>query len=153
MSVSLSQKVSAEFKGIKRWILGFFMTDEIFAVASTQKKVGARLFLGLSVMPYLGWTTGTLLGSIMGNVLPESVMSALNLAIYGMFIAIIIPDAKRSLKLCAVISVSVALSLAFYYLPFLAKVSSGIAVCICAITAALAGALFFPVKEACGDDR
>lgn len=152
MSVSLSQKVSKEFSGIKRWILGFFMTDEIFAVASTQKKVGARLFLGLSVMPYLGWTTGTLLGSIMGNVLPESVMNALNLAIYGMFIAIIVPDAKRSLKLCTVILISVALSLAFYYLPFLAEVSSGIAVCVCAITAALVGALVFPVKEECDDD-
>lgn len=150
MSVSLSQKTAAEFSGIKRWLLGFFMTDEIFAVASTQKQVSSALFSGLAVMPYVGWTMGTLLGSIMGNVLPETVMSALNLAIYGMFIAIVVPDAKKSVKLLAVVALSVGLSFAFYYAPALKEVSSGIAVCICAITAALFGALVFPVKE--GDD-
>ncbi len=151
MSVSLSQKTAAEFKGVKRWLLGFFMTDEIFAVASTQKDITSRLFAGLAVMPYLGWTLGTLLGSIMGNVLPDSLMNALNIAIYGMFVAIIVPDAKKSLKLCTVLLAAVGMSLAFYYLPCLKGVSSGIAVCLCAIVSALVGALIFPVKEESSD--
>lgn len=152
MSVSLSQKASAEFTGIKRWLLGFFMTDEIFAVASTQKEVSSKLFSGLAVMPYLGWTIGTLLGSILGNVLPQIVMNALNVAIYGMFIAIVVPDAKKSIKLLTVVALSIGISFAFYYIPALKAVSSGITVCICAITAALFGALIFPIKEDNGDE-
>ncbi len=151
MSVALSQKTDKEFCGIRRWLLGFFMTDEIFAVASSQKQVSASLFAGLSVMPYLGWTMGTLLGSLMGNVLPENIMSALNVAIYGMFIAIVVPDVKKSVKLLLVVLTSIALSFAFYYVPILKEVSSGIAICICAIVAAVLGALVFPVKE--GDDN
>ena len=98
MSVSLSQMVSESFCGIKRWLLGFFMTDEIFAVASAQNSVEPRFFAGLTVAPYLGWSLGTLAGSLLGNVLPESLMNALCLAIYGMFIAIIAPVVKASLK-------------------------------------------------------
>lgn len=147
MSVSLSQKVSSEFRGIKRWLLGFFMTDEIFAVASAQNEVDTKFFAGLSVAPYFGWTLGTLAGSLLGNVLPGNVMNALCIAIYGMFIAIIAPVAKKSIKLLSVIAVAVALSCCFYYLPFLKTVSSGISVSICAVSAAVFGALLFPVKE------
>ena len=81
MSVSLSQKVSDKFNGWKRWLLGFFMTDEIFAVASAEKEVDPRFFFGLSIIPHAGWTLGTLFGALVGNVLPEMVMSALCLAI------------------------------------------------------------------------
>ncbi len=147
MSLSLSQKTEAEFKGIKRWLLGFFMTDEIFAVASTQNRVSSKFFLGLSVMPYLGWTLGTLAGSLIGNILPESLMNALCIAIYGMFIAIIAPVAKESKSLLLIVGVSVGLSCAFYYIPLLKEVSGGIAISICAIVGAIFGAIFFPVKE------
>lgn len=147
MSVSLSQKTECDFKGVKRLLLGFFMTDEIFATAAAQKEVSTRFFMGLAVLPYIGWSLGTLLGSVLGNVLPDSVMNALSLAIYGMFIAIVAPVAKRSLKVLFVVAVSVALSCAFYYAPVLKTVSSGLAVSICAVAAALLGALLFPVKE------
>ncbi len=147
MSVSLSQKVSPKFKGVWRFILGFFMTDEIFAVASSQKTVSVRFFAGLSVIPYLGWTLGTLFGAVLGNVLPESVMNALCIAIYGMFIAIIAPDARRSRPVLTVIVLSVVLSTAFYYLPVLSTVSSGVAISVTAVFAAAFSALLFPVKE------
>ncbi|MBQ7810338.1 MAG: AzlC family ABC transporter permease [Clostridia bacterium] len=147
MSVSLSQKVTPQFTGLKRWILGFFMTDEIFAVASNEKEVSVKFFSGLTVFPYIGWTLGTLLGSVLGNVLPAIIMNALCLAIYGMFVAIVAPKAKESLSLLLVAGISIALSCLFYYLPFLKGVSSGLAVCICAIVAAVVGAIFFPVKE------
>ena len=147
MSVSLSQKVTPQFCGIKRWILGFFMTDEIFAVAANEKEVSVKFFSGLTVFPYIGWTLGTLLGSILGNVLPAIIMNALCLAIYGMFVAIVAPKAKESVSLLLVVGVAIALSSMFYYLPFLSSVSSGISVCVCAIAAAVFGALVFPVKE------
>lgn len=147
MSVSLSQKVTPQFCGIKRWILGFFMTDEIFAVASNEKEVSVKFFSGLTVFPYFGWTIGTLLGSILGNILPTIIMNALCLAIYGMFVAIVAPKAKKNLSLLLVVGISIALSCGFYYLPFLSSISSGLAVCICAIIAAIIGAVFFPAKE------
>jgi predicted branched-subunit amino acid permease len=123
------------------------MTDEIFAVASAQNNVTTRFFAGLAVMPYLGWTFGTLFGSLLGNILPEMVMSALCIAIYGMFIAIVAPVAKGSKSLSAVVVLSIALSCAFYYIPLLKNISSGLAISICAVAAAVFGALVFPVKE------
>ena len=147
MSVSLSQKTSHEFRGIRRWVLGFFMTDEIFAVASNEDVVSTKFFAGLTVFPYIGWTVGTLLDAVLGNVLPQSVMSALCLAIYGMFIAIVAPKAKESLSLLLVVAVAVTLSCLFYFVPVLSDVSSGLSVSICAIVSAVFGALLFPVKE------
>jgi len=152
MSVSLAQKTTEEFSGIKRWLLGFFMTDEIFAVAVTQNEVSSKFFMGLSVMPYFGWALGTLAGSLIGNVLPENIMNALCIAIYGMFIAIIAPIAKSSKSLLLIVALAVGLSCAFYYIPMLQSVSSGISVSICAIIAAAVGAIFFPVKEEQGNE-
>lgn len=147
MSVSLSQKTSPEFRGIRRWIMGFFMTDEIFAVASNEAVVSTKFFAGLTVFPYVGWALGTLLGAVLGNILPQSIMSALCLAIYGMFIAIVAPKAKESLSLLLVVGVAVTLSCVFYYVPVINTISSGLSISICAILAAVFGALAFPVKE------
>lgn len=152
MSVSLSQKTSPEFSGIRRIIFGFFITDEIFAVASKEKEISTRFFAGLTVFPYIGWTLGTLLGSLMGNVLPSSIMNALCIAIYGMFIAIVAPDVKKSKSLLVVVLVAVALSAVFYYVPVINTLSSGLSVSICAVVAAVIGALFFPHKEVEADE-
>ncbi|MBO5270381.1 MAG: AzlC family ABC transporter permease [Clostridia bacterium] len=147
MSLSLSQKVAPSFCGIKRWLLGFFMTDEIFAVAAAEDNVNERLFLGLSVVPYFGWTLGTLFGSLIGNVLPAVVLNALCLAIYGMFLAIVAPKARTSRAVFVVVLIAALLHAAFYYLPVLSSVSSGISISISAIVAAVCGAIFFPVKN------
>ena len=147
MSVSLSQKVAASFSGMKRWLLGFFMTDEIFAVASAEKTVDAKFFFGLSVAPYFGWALGTLGGSVLGNILPEVLMNSLCLAIYGMFLAIIAPKARTSRAVFCVTVVAILLHVMFVYLPILNRVSSGIAVSVCAIVAALIGAWLFPHDE------
>lgn len=147
MSVSLSQKVSKKFVGIKRWLLGFFMTDEIFAVASSEKEVSPKFFWGLSIIPHLGWTLGTLLGSLLGNVLPQIVLSALCLAIYGMFLAIVLPPARSSGAVMTVVCISVALNCVFYYVPIIKNVPSGIAISVCAVAAAAVGAILFPVTD------
>lgn len=147
MSISLSQKTDKHFRGIFRWLLGFMMTDEIFAVASQEKEVSRSFFAGLSVLPYLGWTAGTLLGALLGNVLPHRLMSALSLAIYGMFVAIVVPELKKARSIVFVVVLALVLSCLFYYVPVLSTVSSGLSISICAILAAVAGALLFPVKE------
>ena len=147
MSISLSQKTEEKFKGIWRWLFAFMMTDEIFAVASAEKEVKRSFFAGLMTTPYIGWTTGTLIGALLGNILPQRLMSALGLAIYGMFVAIVMPGMKESRAVLVVVLLAVCLSCLFYYVPLLSAVSSGLAISICAIVAALAGAAFFPVKE------
>lgn len=147
MSISLSQKVSKSFSSVKRWLLGFFMTDEIFAVASAENEVTPSFFLGLSVVPYVGWTLGTLLGGLIGNVLPQIVMSALCLAIYGMFLAIVLPPARASGAVLTVVCVAIALNCVFYYAPIIKNTPSGIAISVCAIVAALIGAALFPVDD------
>ena len=147
MSISLSQKLDHKFTGIFRWLLGFAMTDEIFAVASTESKVKVPFFAGLATLPYLGWTLGTLLGALLGNVLPESVMSALGIAMYGMFVAIVVPEMKERHRVFIVAVLALIFSCLFYYVPVLKQVSAGLSISICAIAAAAAGAFFFPVKE------
>lgn len=148
MSISLSQKVSKSFGVIKRLLLGFFMTDEIFAVASSEDSVTPAFFSGLAVFPFIGWTLGTLFGSLVGNILPTIVMSSLCLAIYGMFLAIILPPARRSSAILTVILASVILNCIFYYAPFVKNIPSGIAISICAIATAAIGAILFPIEDA-----
>lgn len=145
MSITIGQKADSKFSGIYRWILGFMMTDEIFAVASQEKEVNRVFFSGLCVLPYLGWSLGTLAGAILGNVLPNRMMSALGLAIYGMFVAIIIPVVKSEMPVLVAVIIAVALSCAFYYIPFLSGISGGISISVCAIVSAVIAALLFPV--------
>ena len=148
MSVSLSQRLDKALGTWHRLGISFGITDEIFAVASTKDgRVGGRYMGGLMLVPYLGWTLGTVLGAVAGALLPPSVQSALGIAIYGMFLAIIVPVAKKSLPVFVVLLIAVALSCMFRYLPFLAGVSDGFVIIICAVVAAGFGAVFFPDKE------
>lgn len=148
MSLSLSQKADGSLRGIHRWLTGFGITDEIFAVAMGNKNDVSRSYLyGLILLPILGWTSGTLIGAAAGQILPEVVRSSLGIAIYGMFLAIIIPPAKKNHAVLKVVVIAVVLSCAFKWLPILNTVSSGFVIIICTVIAALVGAIFFPVKE------
>ena len=147
MSISVGQKADERFTGLSRWILGFMMTDEIFAVATQEVSVSRSFFAGLATLPYLGWSVGTLLGAILGSILPDRLMSALSLAIYGMFVAIVVPEMKKSRQVLIVVILAMLLSCAFHYIPFLSSISSGITITIVAISAAVVGAILFPVDE------
>lgn len=148
MSVSLSQKLHKSVTLLDRLLIAFGNTDEIFAVASGQpQEVGKKYMYGLILMPYLGWTLGTLLGAAASAALSEMVRSALGIAIYGMFLAIFIPPMKHSRAVTAVVLVSAALSCLFTYAPILDRVSSGFVIIICAVVAAALGAVLQPVKE------
>ncbi len=148
MGLSLSQKADKSVKGVHRWGVGFGITDEIFVVAmGNRSEVSNKYMYGLILLPVIGWSGGTLLGAVAGSVLPEAVRSALCIAIYGMFLAIIIPPAKKSSAVLKVILIAVALSCCFRYVPVMNKVSGGFAIIISTIVAATIGALLFPVPE------
>lgn len=149
MSISLSQKLDQSMTLPHRLAASFFNTDEVFAVASSQTGLLGKSYLyGLGAMPYAGWSLGTFLGAAAGTILPASVSSALGIAIYGMFIAIIVPPAKKFRAVRLVVLLSFALSLLLTYAPLFSGVSGGVSVIVCAIVAAGAGALLFPIKEA-----
>ena len=148
MSMSLSQKVEEGMGILKRLIMAFGVTDEIFAVSVTRKTdVTLPYFLGIVTPSFIGWTAGTTCGAAFSSILPTMFADAMNIALYGMFVAIVAPKAKESLPLICVVGISIALSCLFFFLPSLSIVSEGLAVCICAIVAAVIGALVFPVKE------
>lgn len=148
MAISLSQKVSPSFGTFKRLCLGTGITDEIYAVAMSSKvPVTPSYFLGLMLLPYLGWTSGTLIGAVCGEVLPHFLTDALGVALYGMFIAIVVPQMKIHKPTCIAVFISIALSLLFNYAPVLSEVSFGFAIILCAVLASLVAAFLFPIKE------
>lgn len=149
MSLSLGQRLDGTMNTLSRLLFSFANTDEIFAVASSQpEKVGRNYLFGLILTPYFGWTVGTLLGAVAGTLLPEFFRSALGIAIYGMFLAIILPPAKREKPVRLVVLLAVALRLCLRYVPLFSGISSGFAVILCAVIASAVGALLHPVKEA-----
>lgn len=142
MSLSLSQKLERRVGLIDRMLFSFMMTDEVFAVASGQKgEVGKRYLFGVMIAPYCGWALGTLCGAVASGFLPPSVRSALSIAIYGMFIAIVVPVAKQSRAVLGVVALAVALSCAMHWLPVLNTVSSGFSIILCTVLASGLGAL------------
>ena len=148
MSVSMSQHIDESMTLPRKLFYGEFHTDEIFAVGMGRPgKLGHKYFMGVIIAPYIGWALGTFLGSVCGEILPPMIVSALGVALYGMFIAIIVPPMKHSWKITIVVSIAIALSLCFAYIPFLKGVSSGFAIIISAVAASLFGALAFPISE------
>jgi predicted branched-subunit amino acid permease len=148
MSLSLGRKLDETMGTPQRLIFSFANTDEIFAVASSQQgKVGKFYLYGLMLTPWIGWSLGTLLGAAAGTLLPAFVRSALGIAIYGMFLAIILPPARKRRPVRFVVLAAVAMSLCFRYIPGLNTVSSGFVIIICGVAAAALGAWRFPAGE------
>ena len=148
MGISLTQKLDDSMTIWHRMGTAFFITDEVFAVASSQPgTIGRRYLYGLAAMPYVGWALGTVLGAAAGSLLPAGVTTALGIAIYGMFIAIIVPPMKTLRPVRLVVLIALALSLMLRYLPMLSFISDGFAIILCAVAAAGVGAYFFPVEE------
>lgn len=148
MSVSLSQKLDCGVRFYDRLIVSFANTDEVFAVASANVgEIGRKYMYGLVITPFLGWTLGTALGAFAGNILPASVVSALGIAIYAMFIAIVVPVVRVSFGVAICAAIAIAVSTLFYYLPQLSEVPSGFVIIIAAIISATALALIKPIED------
>lgn len=149
MSISLSQKFGKSMRLVDKFLVSFVNTDEVFAVSSSKgMEIGRRYMYGITLTPFIGWTLGTLLGAVAGNILPEIVISALGIAIYAMFVAIVTPVAKKEKPVLLCSLSAVVLSCIFYYVPFLkTHISSGFAIIICTVIASVIFALVFPLPK------
>ena len=148
MSVSLSQRMGESVRVRDRFLISFVNTDEVFAVASGKETMLGRVYmLGLIIPPFIGWTLGTLLGAVCGNILPGIIISALGIAIYAMFVAIVVPVMKRDFKTALAVLSAISLSCIFKYTPVLNKVPSGFVIIICAVATSALFALIFPIPD------
>lgn len=148
MSCSLTQKLSPETKLLHRLALSYCMTDEIFGLSiSVDGFLRPVYTYGITVISVSGWCLGTVLGVVAGNILPALVTNALGVAMYGMFLAIIIPPAKENHFLGALVAVSMAASGLFSILPYLRAISSGFRVIILTILIAGIAAVIHPIEE------
>lgn len=147
MSISLSQKFDKTVTLPHRFAIAFVNTDEVFAVATSKKGSVNKFYMyGLILTPFLGWSSGTIFGAIAGDILPAIVTNSLNIAIYGMFIAIVVPEIKISRSVLSCVLIAIALSCAFYFVPMLSKVPSGFSIIICALFAATVMAIVSPIN-------
>lgn len=148
MSLSLSQKLDKTMTLPHRMLLSFCNTDEVFVVASQQPgKVGRAYLYGLTNGPFFGWVLGTALGALAGGLLPENVSAALGIAIYGMFIAIVLPPFRRNKEVRIVLLISVAMSCIISLVPLFQFISGGFRIILCAITASAIGAWLMPMPD------
>lgn len=148
MACSLSQKLSKNTPFIHRFFIASGITDEIFGVSvCTEGKLNPFYTYGVISIAMPGWAFGTFLGVVSGNILPARVLSALSVALYGMFLAVIIPPAKGNKIISGVILISMLLSTMFTKLPLLNQISSGFRIIILTVVIAGIAAVLFPVKE------
>ncbi len=145
MSCALSQKFSPETSIFHRLLVGFDVTDEIFGITIARKGALEPLYnYGAMSVAIPGWAFGTALGVIAGNIMPLRAVSALSVALYGMFLAIIIPPAKESRVLAVLVPVCFALSFSAEKLPYICDISSGTRTIILTVAVSAVAAALFP---------
>lgn len=148
MSCSLSQKFSPDTKFIHRFFVGFAVTDEIFGITIGREGYISPVYnYGAMLLAVPMWSIGTSLGILAGNILPVRAVSALSVALYGMFIAIIIPAAKKNMAVMAAVISSFILSYAFTLVPFLKDISGGTKTIILTILISAVIAIIKPVED------
>ncbi len=155
MSCSLSQKIAPETSVLHRLLIGYGVTDEIFGISMAQEgKLSPYYSYGAILVAAPSWAVGTLLGALLGNILPAAATSALGVALYAMFLAIILPPARKSRVIAGLVGVSMLLSaaLAFACRAFgWTGFTEGFRIITLTVLISLAAALLFPVKE--GEDK
>lgn len=148
MSCALSQKIPPSTGLLHRMLIGFYVTDEIFGVSiAGEEELKPSYSYGVISMAAPGWTIGTFLGVLVGNILPFRLVSALSVALYGMFAAVFVPPAKESRIVAGLLILSFMASLFFHKLPIFAGISSGIKIIVLTVVISLAAALLFPVAS------
>ena len=143
MSLALSPKLDKKIKLWQRLLIAFANTDEIFAVAmSRERSLTFPYMAGLQILPIFGWTVGTAIGAIAGNLLPTALTAALGIALYGMFIAVVVPVARRSRPVLLSALIAIAISCVLYVL----KVSAGISIIVSTVAASALMAFLRPIE-------
>lgn len=148
MSFSLSQKLEKGVRPFHRFLVAFGNTDEIFGIsASKEGRISPYYNYGAMAVAIPGWTLGTFIGAVFGNILPDFIVSALGIAIYGMFLAVVIPPAKKNKAVLWVVVLAMVISSMFKLIPLLQAVSAGFVIIITTVIVAALGAFFFPISE------
>ena len=148
MSASLSQKIDENTGFIKRFLLSLCVTDEIFGISiAEQGKLDPFYTYGAYLISMPGWSIGTYLGTLMGGILPLRVMSALSVALFGMFLAVIIPPARKNRTVLALVLLSFAVSWAADHVAVFDRLPSGTMIILLTILLAGGAALLFPVSD------
>ncbi len=148
MSTALSQKLTEKNGTLQRCLIAYGVTDEIFGLSVTRKgHLDPHYSYGLIICSVFGWVMGTFLGAFAGHIMPQRLISALGLAIYGMFLAMIIPDARESVAVMMVVIGAMVMSCVFTYVPGLSSISSGFRIIIVTVVIAALAAFISPQKE------
>ena len=148
MSLALGQRLGTRAGTGKRLLSAFFNTDEVFALGMSQgKQLTTSFFVGAGVAAALGWISGTATGAFAGSLLPASIRLALGVMLYGMFIAIVVPQAKEDKPILAGILLALIFSCLFTWVPVLNQISDGLAIVLSTVAAASLCALLFPIEE------
>jgi predicted branched-subunit amino acid permease len=148
MSTALSQRLEPGTKLWQRLLLGFTVTDEIFGVSiGLDGPVSPFFTYGTFIVATAGWTSGTFFGALLGEILPANVVTALGVGLFGMFVSIFIPEAKKNKVVALLVLVSFAVSFAFAKLPLVSQIPEGIRVILITLVISVAAALLFPIKE------
>ena len=148
MSTALSQRLEPKTNILQRILLGFTITDEIFGASiSLEGYVSPCFTYGAFLVATCGWTSGTLFGAILGEILPIYIVNALSVGLFGMFISVFIPEAKKNRVVALLILISFAASLAFSIIPMIKEIPEGIRVIIITISISALAAFLFPIKE------
>ena len=148
MACALSQRFSPDTKLRHRLLVGFDLTDEIFGITIARPGYLNPFYsYGAMTVALPSWAIGTALGIVIGNILPVRAVSALSVSLYAMFLAIIMPPAKKDKVIAVLIAICFAASYAFARLPMFAFVSSGTRTIILTVVIAGVASILFPVKE------
>lgn len=148
MSCALSQRFNPETKFVHRFLVGFGITDEIFGISIARPGYVNPLYnYGAIAISVPLWSLGTSLGIIAGNFLPARVVSALSVALYGMFIAIIVPPAKKNIVIAIAVAVSFVLSYLCTIIPLIKNFSGGTRTIILTVLISAVAAIIKPIKD------
>ncbi len=145
MSCAMSQRVDPDMPFWHRLIVAFHLTDELFGIAIARRgKLNPYYSYGAFVTAVPGWSFGTALGTVVGSILPPALVSALSVALYGMFIAIVIPPARKNKVVAGLILVCFLASYVAGIVPILRDLSEGMRIILLTVILASAAALVFP---------
>ncbi len=152
MSISVSQKVEQKMSMKKRLAVAFGITDEIFAVSMQRDhELTTAYMAGLILTPVIGWTGGTLVGAAATSLMPPVLSNAFGIALYGMFIAIVVPPAREHKNVLFAVLLAIAASVACKYIPVIKNLSSGWTIILITVVVCVIAAWLFPVEESEGE--
>ena len=148
MSLALGPRFGPEVGIGKRLLAAFFNTDEVFALGMARTgKLTAQYFVGAGTVSALGWVGGTAMGALAGSILPLTVRASLGVMLYGMFIAIVVPQARKEKAILLCMLLALVFSCLFAWVPGLRDISGGLAIVLCTVLAAAICAAAFPIRE------